>query len=290
MTHKLLPLIALLLTAPGCREPDSVILINLDCDPDASPSHSIQVMLSEPGPRQDTKIFPASPDGQSLHFPTSLALVIPRSHSGQLNLAFLALDAVSRTTAHATERMILGEGNQATISVHLSAGEDLCGNKIMDPGETCDDGNLFSFDGCSCDCQLESPSSVQQPDAGSPSHPDALAPVQLDALTEIQPDTVTPIQPDALPATHPDTSLPDNQPAMHCPTIPRMRSPVPTSKMPHQTPRSLPTSHTNSPTSSPASPPSDLHARPTPSAPADSATSGRPRQPAPPSSRLEPPA
>lgn len=196
MTRTISMSIALLLLTMGCREPDSVLLANLDCDPNAAPSYSIQVMLSEPGPRRDTKIFP--PNGQPLHFPTSLALVIPRNHSGLINLAFLALDASSRTTAHATDRTTLAEGSETEISVRLSAGDDLCGNGNIDPGEQCDDSNLFSFDGCDDECQLESPSSATPPDAGSPSHLDTNP---TDTLTEQSPDARLP---DALPDQSPD--------------------------------------------------------------------------------------
>jgi len=34
-------------------------------------------------------------------------------------------------------------------------GDDECGNFVLDPGETCDDGNRFSRDGCNSRCQIE---------------------------------------------------------------------------------------------------------------------------------------
>lgn len=220
MTKTIVTSITLLILSSGCREPDSILLAKLDCDPTASPSYSIQVMLSEPGLREDTKIFPSSPSEQPLQFPTSLVMVIPRSHSGQLDLAFLALDAGSGTTAHATTRVTLEEGAQTTISVRLSAGNNLCGNKIVDPGEGCDDGNLFSFDGCDNNCQLEATGSTMEPDAGSPSHPDA--------VDTIHPDTQ---QPDALP-NHPQDAIPGpdmvNLPPDTAPLIPDIQpSPAP---------------------------------------------------------------
>jgi cysteine-rich repeat protein len=199
MTKTIFASITLLLLAPGCQEPDSVLLANLDCDPNATPSYSIQVMLSEPGLREDTKIFPSN--GQPLHFPTSLALEIPRNHSGQLDLAFLARDASARTTAHATARTTLAEGSETEISVRLSAGDDLCGNGNIDPGEQCDDGNLFSFDGCDNGCQLEAAPAAVPPDAGTPSHPDSSPPTQP--------------PPDALPSQSPDAiGNPDNSPLL----------------------------------------------------------------------------
>ena len=56
-----------------------------------------------------------------------------------------------------------------------------CGNRVLNDGETCDDGNLISGDGCSATCQSEpSPAAMQQqafeepPPAGAP--PPAEAP------------------------------------------------------------------------------------------------------------------
>ena len=202
MTRTILASITLLLLAPGCQEPDSVLLANLDCDPNTTPSYSIQVMLSEPGPREDTKIFPSN--GQPLHFPTSLALEIPRNHSGQLDLAFLARDANARTTAHATARTTLAEGSETEISVRLSAGDNLCDNGNINPGEQCDDGNLFSFDGCDDECQLETTPATVPPDAGTPSHPDSGPPTQPppDALPSQSPDAID--NPDSSPLLGPN--------------------------------------------------------------------------------------
>ena len=238
MTKTIFASITLLLLAPGCQEPDSVLLANLDCDPNATPSYSIQVMLSEPGLREDTKIFPSN--GQPLHFPTSLALEIPRNHSGQLDLAFLARDASARTTAHATARTTLAEGSETEISVRLSAGDDLCGNGNIDPGEQCDDGNLFSFDGCDDDCQLESPASNVPPDAGSTTHPDTLPSGLPDTnIPDTQQPDALPIQPqDAI--TNPDSQAsptpPDSSPLIQSPDS----SPLPPDLQPSLAPLGSP--------------------------------------------------
>ena len=189
MTTKTMLLLTLLL-ATSCQEPDSVLLVGLSCDPNAAPAYSIQVCLSEPSNIDDTKTFPAIPSDQPLAFPTTMALVIPRSHSGSIDLAFLALGTTSRATAHATSQVTLEEGAQDTVKVKLIAGDETCGNGIVDPGEGCDDGNLFSFDGCDDNCQLEPASTAGPPDAGTSSHPDAAPAI--------------PPQPDALPAQSPD--------------------------------------------------------------------------------------
>ena len=238
MTRLLVAILPLLLMSPGCREPDSVLLATLDCDPNAAPSRSIQVMLSEPG-REDTKIFPG-PSGQPLHFSTSLTLVIPRSHSGQLDLAFLALDGDSKTTAHATAKTMLTGGAETAIEVKLSAGNDLCGNMVVDPGEECDDGNLFSFDGCDDDCQLESPASSVPPDAGSTTHPDTLPSGLPDTnIPDTQQPDALPIQPqDAI--TNPDSQAsptpPDSSPLIQSPDS----SPLPPDLQPSLAPLGSP--------------------------------------------------
>ena len=193
MTKHLFAAISLMFLTQGCQESDSVLLATVDCDPSASPSHSIQVVLSEPSRRKDTKIFPASPDEQPLHFPTSLVLIVPRSHSGHLDLAFLALDADLGTTAHATTKVDLGEGDETKISVNLASGNDLCGNGIADPGEECDDGNLSSFDGCDFNCKLESQPTSQPADAGAPDTKITNSSPPPDTLPDTQPADTQPI-------------------------------------------------------------------------------------------------
>ena len=233
-TLKLLPSLALILTVSGCQESDSILLVNLNCEPAATPSSSIQVTLSEPAHLDDTKTFPSKTNGTPLQFPTSLVLMIPRSHSGLLDLAFLALDADDATTAHATAQTTLSAGSQTTLSVTLARGNNLCGNGIMDPGEGCDDGNLYSFDGCDFNCQPEPPASQPQPDAGSrdTGSIDSSPPQDAHNL----PDSS--LQ-DLLP---PDTFIPDAQPldllASTSPDLsPDLGSPSPdTSPQPDQKP------------------------------------------------------
>ena len=205
-TLRLLPSMALLLATSGCQESDSILLVNLDCDPAAAPSNTIRVTLSEPTHLYDTKTFPVETSGTPLPFPTSLVLMIPRSHSGLLDLAILALDANSATVAHATAQVTLSTGAQTTLSVTLAAGNDLCGNGILDPGEVCDDRNLYSFDGCDFNCQPEATSRKPQVDAGSPETGSMDSSPLPDTLNI--PDSSSP---DLLPsdATIPDSSLPD---------------------------------------------------------------------------------
>jgi len=43
----------------------------------------------------------------------------------------------------------------ASTAISITINSSVCGNNIVEPGETCDDGNTISGDGCSSDCQIE---------------------------------------------------------------------------------------------------------------------------------------
>jgi cysteine-rich repeat protein len=88
--------------------------------------------------------------------------VIPRSRSGRLDLVIEGIDVNSKTVASATAQTLIVVGDKVAVPVVLAAGPLLCGNGTIDPGESCDDGNLISFDGCDFRCQAES----ALPDAG----------------------------------------------------------------------------------------------------------------------------
>jgi len=72
---------------------------------------------------------------------------------------------------------VIGFDNDSNI---LCSG--ICGNHVLDSGETCDDGNLRDGDGCSATCQSESPAGIppveddvveepSEPTAGEPLPP-----------------------------------------------------------------------------------------------------------------------
>jgi cysteine-rich repeat protein len=65
--------------------------------------------------------------------------------------AALTCVSVGQTTLTVTSTgTSTGTGTSTT-----DAGVAVCGNGILDPGETCDDGNTVSSDGCSAECQIE---------------------------------------------------------------------------------------------------------------------------------------
>jgi len=50
--------------------------------------------------------------------------------------------------------------NQVSITLTFTEPEPVCGNEIIEAGETCDDGNTTGGDGCSATCQTEEPEPV----------------------------------------------------------------------------------------------------------------------------------
>src|SRR5262249_44629523 len=63
----------------------------------------------------------------------------------------------------------------ASVRAAPARAGDLCGEGVVDPPETCDDGNLIPGDGCSPLCQLEVPD-LPPVCAGAFAAPDALWP------------------------------------------------------------------------------------------------------------------
>jgi sulfatase modifying factor 1 len=157
MKGKILAALGVLIVLQGCRQADSVVLLNVEAGTDVAPVGALRVTMST-AQSHDTRVFPAQASPKPVVFPTSLVLVIPRSRSGRLDLVIEGLGATSNgTVASGTAQTIIVVGGRVQKSVTLAAGTMLCGNTVVDPGEQCDDGNLFSLDGCDFRCQLEGP-------------------------------------------------------------------------------------------------------------------------------------
>jgi fibro-slime domain-containing protein len=154
MSMRRLLFLALLAGLSACKQSDSVVVVNVAIDADVSPIYSLRVVLST-AQSHDSKIYPATAATAALPAQTSLAMVLPRSRSGLLDVAIEGLDVAGNSVAHGTAQTTIIVGDTATASVVVSTGPSLCGNMIIDPGETCDDGNQFSFDGCDFRCQSE---------------------------------------------------------------------------------------------------------------------------------------
>ena len=138
----------------ACKDADSVVLVNVSINPDVPPVYSLRVAMSTAQAR-DTKTYPATVSKTALLSSTSFVIILPRSRTGQIDLALDGIDDTGAVVAHGTaETNIVADGT-ATASVVMATGASLCGNGVIDPGESCDDGNRFSFDGCDLRCQAE---------------------------------------------------------------------------------------------------------------------------------------
>jgi cysteine-rich repeat protein len=171
-----------LISLSACKEADSVVVVNVSIDSDAQPVYSLRVAMSTDQAR-DTKTYPASASTTPMSSTASFAIVLPRSRSGLLDLALDGVTSDGKSVAHGAAQTALIVGGTATVSVILAAGAALCGNGLIDSSETCDDGNMLSFDGCSFRCEAEG----LQPDAALPDSagPDTLS---IDAFLEAPPD------------------------------------------------------------------------------------------------------
>ena len=186
-----LPMAMVLLASfSACKQPDSVVFADVAIGSKLAPLYSIRVAMSS-AQTHDTKVYPATPSSTPLPSSASLVIVLPRSRTGVLDLAFEGLDLDGTSVlAHGTARTTIVVGSNATASVSLVAGPSLCGNGVVDPGDTCDDGNQFSFDGCDFRCQNEN----AQDDAGAPDGLPWNAKDTFLAL-DLAPDSATPDAP-----------------------------------------------------------------------------------------------
>jgi cysteine-rich repeat protein len=84
----------------------------------------------------------------------------------------------------------------ALVLSFAASAHALCGNGILEPGETCDDGNLIPGDGCSPLCQLERPD-LPPICTGAFASPDSLwppnhkfVPIAIDGVTDPDGDPI----------------------------------------------------------------------------------------------------
>lgn len=80
---------------------------------------------------------------------------IARLNFNRLNAGSYALDfpyfEIAELANPSTILVASGEGGTITVQT----AQNLCGDGLLNAGETCDDGNVISFDGCSSTCQAE---------------------------------------------------------------------------------------------------------------------------------------
>ena len=141
----------------ACKKADSVVVVNVSINADVSSIYSLRVAMST-AQAHDSKVYPPTPSATAIPSSASLAIVLPRSRTGRLDLAVDGVGTAENIVAHGTAQTDIIAGGTATVSIIVAAGAPPCENGVVDPGETCDDGNQFSFDGCDFRCQAEGPS------------------------------------------------------------------------------------------------------------------------------------
>jgi cysteine-rich repeat protein/uncharacterized repeat protein (TIGR03803 family) len=154
MKMRLLLGLGILTGLPACKKADSVVLVNVSINADVPSVYSLGVAMST-AQTHDSKIYPDKPSATAMPTSASFAIVLPRPRTGRLDLAVDGIGTSEKIVAHGTAQTDIIMGGTATVSIIVAAGAPLCGNGVIDPGETCDDGNQFSFDGCDFHCQIE---------------------------------------------------------------------------------------------------------------------------------------
>jgi hypothetical protein len=112
----------------------------------------LRALVSNGGDGQ-TRMFPATPAAQAIAFDTAFSLTVPRDRTGALDIALDGLDAGGAIVANGAGSVDLHVGDNVTVTITLHAGPSLCGNRMVDDGEGCDDGDRLSKGACDYVCQ-----------------------------------------------------------------------------------------------------------------------------------------
>jgi cysteine-rich repeat protein len=176
--HSLALVAALMLVGCGA-DSDSIVVVKVSAAPGLPPVVQLRGVFSNAGAGAE-RSFPTSGGSTPISFPTSFSVTLPPSRQGALDVALEGLDPGGAVVAGGTTRVVIARGTRVEVEVALAAGAPACGNRRSDPGESCDDGNRVSGDGCSFVCQVEA-------DAAAPPGADAgfdAKPVEPDATSD----------------------------------------------------------------------------------------------------------
>jgi cysteine-rich repeat protein len=166
-----LPRILAGLLLVGCgADPDSIVVVKVTAGPNLPAVVQLRGTFSNAGAGTE-RIFPTKGGITPIAFPTSFSVTVPRARQGALDVALDGLDPQGAAVASASTRVVIARGATAEVEVLLVQGAAPCGNGRPDTGESCDDGNRVSGDGCSFLCEKEE-GAPAAPDGGA----DARAP------------------------------------------------------------------------------------------------------------------
>jgi len=143
----------------SCQQADSVVVVSVTAATGVGAVTQLRALMSNGG-ATSVRLYPEQPAATPLLFaaaPITFAVVVPRGRTGTFDIAVDGLSgaATPMVVASGAGRAVLNPGGRADVSVVLLAGPSTCGNGALDPGESCDDDNRFSGDGCDFRCQLE---------------------------------------------------------------------------------------------------------------------------------------
>lgn len=143
--------------APSCSSGgDSAIVVHVQ-GPTALPAtlppiFRLHAIVSNDD-TSDSKMFPMTAPTQAIAMPTAFSITLPRSRTGELDVAVDALDATGNILAYGAGSATISVGGTSEVTVTLTAGISLCGNGHVDDGEQCDDGDRVTSGGCDFRCQ-----------------------------------------------------------------------------------------------------------------------------------------
>jgi cysteine-rich repeat protein len=133
---------------------DQGVLVNLT-NPSAVPGVvRLKVSVSNQHSSK-TLSFPADAPSSSITFPTSFSFNISAIRNGRVDIVVEALNTSQLVVANGSAFVVLQSKMFTPAPIALSVGARLCGNGQLDQGESCDDGNHFSGDGCDYLCSSE---------------------------------------------------------------------------------------------------------------------------------------
>lgn len=151
----LLVLFPALLAMTCSAQPDSYVVVRADVNCDVPPVFQLRITITN-DTASDQKFVPDS-NSVEMGFPSSFALILPGSRSGYVDLAIDALDKNHRVIGQGSTNGTIKVGSRLDLQVQLTTPPVVCGDGIIETGESCDDGNRVSGDGCSSTCQTETP-------------------------------------------------------------------------------------------------------------------------------------
>lgn len=138
----------------ACREADSVVVVTVTAESGAAGVVQLRATLSNDAMSAINR-YPqqiAVDAAAAIAFPTMFSFTVARGRSGTLDVAIDGFDASDVAIANGDGSVTLSPGETTELAITLRAGASLCGNKVIDTGEACDDGNRVSEGVCDFTC------------------------------------------------------------------------------------------------------------------------------------------